>query len=383
VLSSAASGSARYRYAQETMAYRLGFVIEQTLGQVTHTRNFQHWVARDPDVDPTWILISYDTREGWASIPILNRNWTVRASLLARAQVRQALRTQALDGLFFHTPVTALFAHRLMNELPSVVSMDATPLNFDAIGTPYDHRPSSATTVESVKNALTRRSFDRARRLVVWNQWGKASLVSDYGAPADKVEVVPPGIDLTLWNFPRQLSAAAAPVRLLFVGGDFRRKGGETLLEAFRKNLMHRCELDIVTREKVDVSGLHNVRVHHGLGPNAPGLMALYSKADVFVFPTLADVLPLAIMEAMASALPVITTNVGAISEQIDEGVTGFLIPPNDVSALTGATLRLVEDPQLRHRMGAEARRVADQRFNGATNYARLIDVCKRCVDGK
>jgi glycosyltransferase involved in cell wall biosynthesis len=365
------------------MAYRLGFVIEQTLGQVTHTRNFQHWVARDPDVDPTWILISYDTREGWASLPVLNRNWTVRASLLARAQVREVLRTQPLDGLFFHTPVTALFAHRLMTELPSVVSMDATPLSFDAIGTPYDHRPSSATMVESVKNALTKRSFDRARRLVVWNQWGKESLVSDYGAPADKVEVIPPGIDLTLWNFPRQVSAVAAPVRLLFVGGDFRRKGGDTLLEAFRTNLMHRCELDIVTRERVDVSGLSNVRVHHGLGPNAPGLMALYSRADVFVFPTLADVLPLAIMEAMASALPVITTNVGAISEQIDEGVTGFLIPPNDVGALTNATLRLVEDAQLRHRMGAEARRVADQRFNGSINYARLIDVCKRCVDGR
>jgi glycosyltransferase involved in cell wall biosynthesis len=363
------------------MVYRLGFVMEQTLGQITHTQNLQQWVAADPEVDPTWILISYEARDGWASTPLIRRNWTLRASLQARAQVHDVLRSRPLDGLLFHTSVTALFAHCLMTRLSTVVSMDATPLNFDSIGTPYSHRPSASKTVESVKNALNRRTFNRARRLVVWNQWGKRSLVGEYGADADKVSVIPPGIDLAQWNFPRPVSEASAPVRLLFVGGDFRRKGGETLLAAFRQNLMHRCELDIVTREHVNVEGLANVRVHHGLGPNAPELMALYARADAFVFPTLGDALPLAIMEAMASGLPVITTNVGAIVEQVDHGVTGFLVPPNDVRALSDATLRIVEHPQLRYEMGSAARRVANQRFDGSTNYARLLEVCKSCVD--
>src|SRR5215207_6576264 len=115
------------------MAYRLGFVMEQTLGQVTHTQNLQEWVARDPEVVPTWILISFDVRQPWARTPVVRRNWTLRASLQARARVRAALRTQPLDGLLFHTQVTALFAHRLMTRIPTVVSMDATPLNFDTI----------------------------------------------------------------------------------------------------------------------------------------------------------------------------------------------------------------------------------------------------------
>jgi glycosyltransferase involved in cell wall biosynthesis len=357
--------------------------MEQTLGQVTHTQNFQQWVAMDPEVDPTWILIAYDVHEGLASLPLIRRNWTLRASLQARAQVRQVLRSQPLDGLFFHTPVTALFAHRLMARVPTVVSMDATPLNIDSIGEPYDHRPSALTGVEALKNSLARRTFRRARGLVVWNEWGKRSLVQQYGAPAEKVAVIPPGIDLARWNFPRTVGKPAEPVRLLFVGGDFRRKGGDTLLAAFRSDLMGRCELDIVTRERVDVGGLVNVRVHHGLGPNAPKLMALYARADIFVFPTLADVLPLAIMEAMASGLPVITTDVGAIAEQVEDGVTGYLIPPNDVAALTAATLRMVTNPQLRLDMGLAARTVADRRFNGATNYGRLLAVFKRCVDGK
>jgi glycosyltransferase involved in cell wall biosynthesis len=138
-----------------------------------------------------------------------------------------------------------------------------------------------------------------------------------------------------------------------------------------------------VTREHVNTEGLANVRVHRGLNPNSPELLALYAGADVFIFPTLADVLPLAVMEAMASGLPVVTTNVGAITEAIDHGVTGFLIPPGDVNALAEKTIRLAMNPVLRRNMGASARGVADQRFNGARNYAELLTVCKTCVDSR
>jgi glycosyltransferase involved in cell wall biosynthesis len=147
------------------------------------------------------------------------------------------------------------------------------------------------------------------------------------------------------------------------------------------KGLAPSCELDIVTRDPVNTMGLPNVRVHHGLGPNAPALRALYGRADVFVFPTLADVLPLAIMEAMASGLPVVTTNVGAIAEQIEDGVTGFLIPPRDVDALVATTTRLVGNPELRRTMGAAARSTADDRFNGARNYPRILHILKQCAD--
>jgi glycosyltransferase involved in cell wall biosynthesis len=354
--------------------------MEQTLGQITHTQNFRQWVAKDPDVDPTWILIAYDTPGPLRSVPIVGRNWTVRASLEARARVREVLRKQPLDALFLHTQVTALFSRGLMARIPSIVSMDATPINFDNVGGPYGHRPSSVRQVESVKNALMRRTFNSAEKLVIWHEAGKRSLVEDYRIPADKVEVIPPGIDMERWRFTRAATAADT-VRLLFVGGDFRRKGGDILLAAFRRRLMRECELDIVTRERVDTTGIDNVRVHNGLGPNAPELVALYARADMFVFPTLADMLPLAIMEALAAGLPVIATHVGAIPEQVDHGVTGFLIAPGDEQALGNMALRLVRDAALRHRMSAAARLAAEQRFNGATNYPRILSICKRCAD--
>jgi glycosyltransferase involved in cell wall biosynthesis len=364
------------------MAYRLGFVMEQTLGHVTHCQNFERWVAQDPDVVPTWIHVPFDLPNGWNRlVPVVGQNWTVRASLRAKRQLREVLGSHPLDGLFFHTQVAALFAQGLMKRIPTVVSMDATPLNFDTIGNPYDHVPSAFRAVEQVKNALNRRTFRKARKLVSWHNWGKQSLIRDYGVSADSVVVIPPGIDLERWNFSRATDQPDRRVRLLFVGGDFVRKGGDVLLTAFRKDLGRDCELDIVTRENVNTDGLANVRIHHGLGPNAPGLLELYARADVFVFPTFADTLPLVNMEAMASGLPVVTTNVGALTEEIEEGVTGFLVPPRDASALAAATRRLVDSPALRRQMGAAGRARAVQLFNASVNYPRILAVCKQCVD--
>ena len=359
--------------------YHFGFVMEQTLGHVTHAQNFLSWIARDPEVKATWIQVPYLARDHWARVPVVKDNWTLLASLRAREQVRTALRSEPIQALFFHTQVTALFSQRLMKNIPTVVSMDATPLNFDSIGTPYNHVPSGHRHIEAVKNALNRRTFQRAQKLVTSHQWGKDSLIRDYGIDGGKVSVIAPGIDLTRWNFPRQ--AHPGPVRLLFVGGDFERKGGDTLLAAFRQELRKHCELDIVTRDRVDVQDLTNVRVHHGIGPNSPELMDLYARADVFLFPTRGDSLPIVLMEAMASGLPVITTSVGAINEEVQDGVNGFLISPGDQRALSDATMRLVTTPALRMEMGSAGRRTADRLFNGLRNYNALVAVLKSCVD--
>lgn len=356
--------------------------MEQTLGHITHAKNLQTCIAKDPDVIPTWIPVSYELQDKWDKVPVVRGNWTLKSSLRARQQVLAAMAAARLDGLFYHTSVTALFSQGLMADIPTVVSMDATPLNFDNIGNPYNHRPSSFGMVESIKNALNRRVFRKSDKLVVWCQWAKDSLEMDYGIDPAKVAVIPPGVDLDKWKSARG-AEPQRPVRLLFVGGDFRRKGGDTLLEAFRTSLRQECELDIVTREHVNIEGLSGVRVHHGLGPNAPELMALYARADIFTFPTLADVLPLAIMEAMASRLPVITTAVGAVSEQVEHGVTGFLIPPGDAKALAEVTLRLVRDPVLRTTMSAAAWQCADRKFNATSNYAQVLSICKECVDAR
>ena len=84
--------------------------------------------------------------------------------------------------------------------------------------------------------------------------------------------------------------------------------------------------------------------------------LALLAKSDLLTLPSLNEGLPMAIIEAMAHGLPVIATPVGGIPELITPGRTGLLVPPADSDALATALRQLVADPELRHRMGADAR---------------------------
>jgi glycosyltransferase involved in cell wall biosynthesis len=182
--------------------------------------------------------------------------------------------------------------------------------------------------------------------------------------------VHPPGAPLD--RFRARPRPASDRVRILFVGGDFARKGGPELLRAFAALPGH-CELDVVT--SAEVPGADRVRVHHGLGPDDPALVRLYEDADVFALPTRADTWGLAVAEAMAAGLPVVTTAVGALPELVTDGVQGLVVPPGEVAELAGALLRLVDDAGLRARLGAAGRKRAVDALDGRANMARIVDL--------
>jgi glycosyltransferase involved in cell wall biosynthesis len=74
--------------------------------------------------------------------------------------------------------------------------------------------------------------------------------------------------------------------------------------------------------------------------------------------------IPTTVAEAMICGLPVVATDVGAVREAVEDGVTGFVVPPLDPSAIAHFTLRLLQDPNLRAFMGEEGRRRAFERYN-------------------
>jgi glycosyltransferase involved in cell wall biosynthesis len=82
----------------------------------------------------------------------------------------------------------------------------------------------------------------------------------------------------------------------------------------------------------------------------------LLHAMDVFVLPSYSEGVSLALLEAMAAGLPVIATAVGGLPEVVADGETGWLIPPQDAAALAGALVRLLADPALAQRLGANAR---------------------------
>lgn len=360
------------------MAHRIGFVVEQGLGHATHLANLRTAVARDPDIAAAWMPVKHHQDDLPERIPGLP--FTLRVSLRARRQVRAALSEGDLEGLFLHTQAVAVTLPDILARLPAVISLDATPENFRSIAAAYDARIAGGW-IGRAKAAHFRRLFQRARGLVAWSDWVRDSLIGDYGVAPGRVVVVPPGVDLDLWPAHPASSVRQRPLRLLFVGGDFRRKGGPLLLQAFREALGGFCELDLVTQTP-PAEVPPGVRIHRGLTPNAPALRDLYAQADVFVLPSRGEGTPLAILEAMASGLPVIACAVGAVAEAVEDGVSGFLIAPDDTAALVTRLSALAADRPRLQGMGAAARRRVEVRFDARQNYARLLAYLRHVLAG-
>ncbi len=356
---------------------RFTFVIEQTLGHITITKNWRKAVEADPQVIVSWLPIEFTPQSWPEKIPLIRNNWSLRGSIQARRAIKAAQRTQGRPDLYlFHTQVISLLSvNWLRRRTPVVISLDATPINYDRIGAAYGHQVGSVP-VEKLKFWLNRRAMQGAARLISSSQWARQSLIDDYGISPSKIEVIPYGTDLAFWDNPGSKPAhPEGKVRLLFVGGDFERKGGKLLLDCFKTTFADSCELHLVTKAPVEAS--NNVFVYPNIQANSPELQAIFRQADIFVLPTEADCYPNAIIEAMAAGLPVVSTNIGAIDEMVQEGESGYLLPPRDGPALSKALTRLVEDAELRREMGHKARQAAEINHDAQKIGQSLLALCK------
>ncbi len=358
--------------------YNIGFIIEQALGHITHTQNLQKNVPSDQSVRAHWGLVPWEATGLAGRIPVYKSNWTVRSGVRARRAVSEIARRTSLDVLFFHTQVPAILAQSWFHRIPAVVSLDATPIQYDQLGEAYGHEP-GPLWLEIQKWKLNRDCFRVARRLVTWSEWAKQGLVADYEVPAEKVTVIPPGVNVSEWMRPAPLEAHGGPVKILFVGGNLERKGGLLLVEAFRAIRHLGVELHLVTRDTLPSEP--GIFVYNDMQPNSPELKRLYHAADIFCLPSKGDCLPMALSEAGAAGLPSVATDVAAIPEIVLEGETGFLVPRDDVGALVTALKRLVEDGELRARQGRRAVEVVAERFDAEHNAQRLLALLKQTVD--
>jgi glycosyltransferase involved in cell wall biosynthesis len=107
------------------------------------------------------------------------------------------------------------------------------------------------------------------------------------------------------------------------------------------------------------------------------------SVASVFLLPSYAEGLPMAILEAMAHGIPVIATPVGGIPDAVLAGETGLLVSPGDVAGLAKASIALLQDPAQRARLGASARRHALEHFAAERVLAQLYGAYDRLLDGR
>ena len=137
-------------------------------------------------------------------------------------------------------------------------------------------------------------------------------------------------------------------------------KGLSCLLEAFTSLLAEGTDAvlhiagsgELKKNMEIQVADLsigHKV-IYHGFIPNNK-LRELYRKCDLLIVPSLQDQSPKVILEGMANGIPVISTNVGAIPQIIQNGVNGLLIPPAKPEAINTMIKRVISDNELRHRL--------------------------------
>ncbi len=363
--------------------YRFGFIVEQALGHKTHAQNLRAILGTESDVEIRWVLPDWQKTGLKAKMPVYRSNWTIQSGIQARHGLASLHRSFPFNGLFFHTQVPAILCTDWVQRFPSVVSLDATPIQYDSLGEAYQHAPGPAW-LENAKFQLNRRCFHAARHLVTWSQWTKNGLAADYGVPDEKITVVPPGVNLNAWQRPADCPKDPGVVKILFVGGNLERKGGKELIEAFRciqelpPGKLPRLELHLITQDAVP--DLPNVFHYQGLKPNSPELKRLYFTADIFCLPTRGDCLPMALAEAGAAGLPIVSTQIAAIPEIVHDGENGFLIQPRDVKGLVEALTRLAEDASLRNAMGIESKRIVETDHNVEQNARRLLKILRGII---
>lgn len=358
------------------------FIMEQTLGHIPFAQNLRNASDKDSSVRITWLKVDFPQQSWLEKLPIIRNNWSLRGSLKARRLLQLQNKLTGKPNLyFFHTQVISLFSVGwLRDKVPTIVSLDATPINYDKVGQAYGHQPGHPL-LERFKFWMNRRAFHKATYLIAWSIWTRRSLIEDYGVSPDKVEVIPPGTNLEFWKKAAisRTDQKQDKLRLLFVGGDFERKGGKLLYEVFQKSLSEQFELHLVT--KAEVTPGDGIFVYRNIQPNSPAIQEIFTNADIFVLPTEGDCLPVAITEAMAASLPVVSTRVGAIDEAVIDGVNGFLITPGDSEALASILNSLASDPELRKLLGKNSREMAEKLFDASKNGQRLLEICKNITD--
>jgi len=220
----------------------------------------------------------------------------------------------------------------------------------------------------------------------VFSNRDKNSLL-ELGVEPEKIRIVPHGVDLHEFRA-RNTQSQEGRARIAAISRIERRKGVMDLLAAARILKMHSAagSFDIrIVGPVADERYYHELleykrRMHLdevtfvGTLP-VGGIASFLQQSSIFVLPSWRECFPVVNLEAMASSLPVVSTNVGGAQEEIADNETGFLIPPNDPKSLAEKLSVLINDHRLRKRMGRNGRKRVESLFSIERTTRMIVDI--------
>lgn len=365
--------------------YRIGFAVYNGKGFSTHNRNIQKYALHDPEIDMIWSPIGDDElpahyRYFPHPIPSVLALLREAAPILRSWDQLDAIVVEDAPILLALLTLRKLLFDRKKRAPVLILYQDYAPLKDTSLLAWYGYSTSRESLSGRTSYFFQQWFARRADICVLFSKWAKDIMVHECGVAEERVHVVPPGSDLELWQHRPKAANPSEKPQILFVGGDFRRKGGDLLLKTYAEHFAGIAELNLVTKQApADVPpGVH---LYTDMRSNDPRLQQLYEQCDVFALPTRADFSPLAAIEAMALGRPVISTRVGGIPEIVRDGETGFIIQPDDEAALKETLHVLLTNGEMRRQMGANGRDTVEREFNIEANVAQLLSIIKVAVD--
>ncbi|HEX3470420.1 MAG TPA: glycosyltransferase [Silvibacterium sp.] len=233
-----------------------------------------------------------------------------------------------------------------------------------------------------------RRKIERAKFIFCISDFCRSQLMKCCD-PAlwDKIHVVRLGVDLE--EFRPTSREASLPLQIVCVGRLVPAKGQHILLRAFSllRSKGHPLHLTLVgdgpdrpslEREVAELSLTEQVTFRGAI--NHDQVREQIARADVFAMASFAEGIPVALMEAMATQIPCVSTNVAGIPELIRDNVDGLLVPPSSAESLAAAIESLVLDPIMRERLSTSARARVIERYNLADNLKVLASAFESCL---
>jgi glycosyltransferase involved in cell wall biosynthesis len=267
---------------------------------------------------------------------ILKKNFTPHHCFLVSRKygkiASQRLAGKSFDVIF--APSAEPEVAYLTTDIPIVLVEDAT------YGQLINYYPAYSNLLKrSIHelNVLEKMALDKASLIVSWSEWAARSAIEEYQANSEKVRVVPTGANFDSPPAKEKvlLKEKSGCCKLLFVGLNWERKGGEIAFEALLKlhEIGIQAELIVCGCTPPRAFSHPSMKIIPYLNKNDEAqrekLEMLYMTSDFLVLPTRGDCTPIVFCEANAHGLPVITSDTGGVSGVITEGENGFMLPYN------------------------------------------------------
>ncbi|MEX1248618.1 MAG: glycosyltransferase family 4 protein [Anaerolineales bacterium] len=302
-------------------------------------------------------------------------SFMLSAALVGLIWVRR-LRPDFVLAFFGAPSGVAAWLWSFFARLPYIVSLRG--------GDVPGFRPYDFARQHRLLGPVLRRVWQRAAAVVA-NSAGLKALGEKFESRVP-IHVIPNGVNLE--NFRAGGRAWDAP-RLLFVGRIVYQKGLDLLLKALGELKGETWELTIVgdgprvEQLQAQARGVGIAeRVHFKGWQTRRQLPETYRAANLFVYPSRHEGMPNAVLEAMASGLPVLATRIAGNEELVTEE-TGLLVLPEDTGALRSALERLLPDAELRRRMGAAARKRVAAEYSWRRVAEAYLDLMRNTAESK